>query len=347
MQNAWPKLAGVAWQANHAPDIVQLRTWSTDTDLHWELRSLTQYVLVAAVRRLGVWLRRDAGGWSSLCETLLGHPGYLESKRASQAGSASGSQGLGADAHGEWAAPTDSFVLLMVWLGEHRRNGEEREKSKAVLLQWILRFMSAESRELLLSTVPEQVHSSSCERSGSDGRCPCWAAVIERVESRGASHECIQQLLLVCISRTECPRCSSLLHHLTSQIQRAVVSSYDADDHLTDGTKAEDIHIGKHKRRRIDEGVKTSTMQAVIAGRAPNSTSLLRAMGDDRSGQAHHWDAMLLRETLARYTYTWKGGGCFGLAPDGARLGNPGQENLICSVWHAESATGGWAPPQV
>ena len=32
---------------------------------------------------------------------------------------------------------------------------------------------------------------------------------------------------------------------------------------------------------------------------------------------------------------------------DAARFGNPGQENLICSVWHVDTWTGGWAPPQV
>ena len=59
--------------------------------------------------------------------------------------------------------------------------------------------------------------------------------------------------------------------------------------------------------------MKESTLNAVVAGRAHNSASLLRALDDSRHGQAHQWETKFLKEHLFRMQLAWQSG-CFGLA---------------------------------
>ena len=348
MRNAWTTVGGVSWHQNEVPDAVQMRTWSTEELVHWEIRSITQYVISSQIRRLGPWLRRDAQGWNELCQRLFGTPGYIESRRASES-STSVQHPVGQDqeSHAEWASSTSSVVLLLAWLGVSRRSDEERSKAKGLLLQWLLKFSAAESREAILSAIPSDVAQQVCQYAGAAGSCACWAAIDSLTQNRGATHERLQTLLLECMVRKECGKCLMYLGYLSLELQAVVDETFDPDSFLTDGTKAQDNQVGRQKRRRIDEGVKESTLAAVAAGRAHNSTALLRAMDDRRSGQAHLWDTTFLKEHLARMQLSWNKGGCFGLTPDAARFGNPGQENLICAVWHADTLTGGWAPPQV
>ena len=308
---------------------------------------MTQYVLTTSIRRMGVWLRRDAGGWDDICQRLFGKPGYIESRRAAESSGARKPSESQDESHAEWSATSSCFALLLAWMGMNRRNEEERAKAKALLHQWLLTFCSVTSRESALSTVPAEVCSQSCERAGESSNCACWRAVEQMRLDTGPTHTRIERLLGACLGRTECPKCLLYLGFLVLELETSMVQEYDPEAYLTDGTKAVDNQMGRQKRRRIDEGVKESTLQAVAAGRAHNSASLLKAMDDSRHGQAHQWEVMFLKEHLARMQLAWQAGGCFGLAPDAARFGNPGQENVICSVWHADTLTGGWAPPQV
>ena len=74
---------------------------------------------------------------------------------------------------------------------------------------------------------------------------------------------------------------------LVVEIENSTLQHFDPTEHITDGTKTEDIHRGKQKRRKMDEGVEESTHQAVASGRAHNSTSLIKALGDDPKPTDH------------------------------------------------------------
>ena len=105
--------------------------------------------------------------------------------------------------------------------------------------------------------------------------------------------------------------------------------------------------MGKIQARRLDGDFKASCAAAAQAGSARNVCALLKANDDSRQAGASKWAPRMLAHEVAKMWLTWRSGGIVGLAPDGARFGNPGEDTYVIPCYHSSSGSGGWLPPQV
>ena len=213
---------------------------------------------------------------------------------------------------------------------------------------WLRKFISAELRGLLMRREgPGDWDAHHCVlKDAGDNLCTCVSTCLAAGLESASSSEALSQKMICCWRHAECQGCLYYLGWLLQHMDEHLQATFVAEDHEQLGYLVDRTEDDKTKRRRVDDGVKLSVFDALAKGRACSAHSLLRAAGDDRAGYAHLWVAQVLAQELSSMTLNWARGGTFGLIPDGARFSNPGTELMMCGVWHCDSQTGAWMPPQ-
>ena len=252
----------------------------------------------------------------------------------------------------EHTCTTLALLVILVWLSLARRVLKERELAKTLLLAFLGRATTpgkswAESFDELL-----RERKPFCQEAPvSDGGC---RHVVQLQQSLLAHPAAGSDKVLAILQQLQ--KCSTMgceaISGLPAEFWDAVATGVDlqiaAGRFNVDARSLEPGQAAGQKRSRIDEDWKRMVVtESVQLKRARSGSMVLRAGGGSVNYRmAPVWEEkeMLYYQCAAHRCF--KGCRQLSIASDGARLGDPPEENIIFIMWTPQGDVGAVAPPQ-
>jgi len=159
----WPQLTLVDPQGEDLPEHLELKAWIYDGSvevLRWEVRRVVFWIGGEQIRMQRA-LQRDLRGWNVLAQAVCG----VQGSRCSVRASADAADVDGQSKENQYASLTVPFLLLLSWLGVHRRLLRERAKCDRLLQQWLQMFVPVEFADEVLGeqALPEGAAQQGCQ----------------------------------------------------------------------------------------------------------------------------------------------------------------------------------------
>ena len=251
----------------------------------------------------------------------------------------------------EWQiSSTGVWSFLLYWF-HHRHVEAERAQAKSFAVAYMDTLLSEVALAMLSigKATSATIALCPCVPSRVPGVCCHVADLLELETGLGGSVGCVVWSALdfmylrekVCLSISSW--LGSCLHLLASSINEGL-----EDSDKTDALKHASLRqTSKGKKRRIDEDYVAAVQAGVSAGRAGNSSILVRALGDVGSSVASEWDEKHLRTYAAQGHLSFRGCEVVGLTYDAARLGQPPEETIMFCLERVDTRETMWLPPQV
>lgn len=253
----------------------------------------------------------------------------------------------------EHTCTTLALLVILVWLGMARRVLKEKELAKTLLLAFL--SQATTSGKPWAESFEELLHERKpfCQEAPvSDFGCCCHVVQLQQallLHPASGSDQVFHllQQLQEC-SAMGCEAISGLAAEFWDAVATDVDLNFAAGRFNTDMWKLVPEQAAGQKRSRIDEDWKRMVVtESVQLKRARSGSMVLRAGGGSVNYRmAPVWEEkeMLYYQCAAHRCF--KGCRQLSLASDGARLGDPPEENIIFIMWTPQGDVGVVAPPQ-
>ena len=351
------KLEGnIATDAGHIYRM-DLKAWTDDERVSWEVRRLLQQQLVAEYSGhidYSSWLSHNKKNISEFFgRFLIDYKQHVfPSRLAWQRGESSEARMLKA----EYSASTSACVALQMWFMCTKRKAEQRLRAKCFLKAQMIHVHTIMFDCLELNWLQEFSDMIGDQAFLCDEGQDCVHIVdmkhrMQIIRESGLSTpvELVEVLQLSGVHKHT--DCKALMHaqcDLMAAVCMVIDEAINANLFEIDPLDLKRMSDPKSKRRRLDEDFKRAVVtKAKEEGRAQSGAHFLRAEGSSAFRLAQRWQVF---EMLYHQSAGWRSfahAKCIGLVSDAARLGDPAEEALVCALWAAGGSGSVVLPPQV
>jgi hypothetical protein len=247
----------------------------------------------------------------------------------------------------EISISTRALVLMLLGAAVHERQAVDRERARNLLVSILQGLVPTENATRIDFQAPFDGGMGRCPHVGAMGRCAHYRLIEPFAANRLLALDIVRELEAMAAHVVICPGAAASVDAVTRQM--ALLINAAIPDAGSDDVRKQ-VHVrGPSRLLRVDEDFKKFALEtSVLNGSCRSTRDAVQIDKELSSGCDVKWVDQKINAHLAHVWDVYDSApltGVYSLGEDGARLGNPGEENTVYSFYDHGRKSGFWLPP--